>query len=218
MAGIQPQGIASRRDGRHRAGHDPRSSERTAASPDPASGRSEESGSTPGLLTRRDAPCDRIPDSSGGYSTGRGLGHRLGAAAGRLSWPKGRHRCSLPSKRPVAGPRGRHDAEDLASGSAERARGAGRPHGRGLVGGLFSRRDRTGHRQRRYPGKADDPALGPGFRPARGGLEGAYRDRFGPGLQPGREDAGLGQPGFGQGGKSQRDPLGRDDSSTIDEP
>ncbi len=147
--------------------------------------------------------------SSGAHSARRGLGRRHSAPAARLPGPEGCRYFCLPPRRPDAHPRGWYDTADLAARSAECSRRAGRPHGRGLGGGLLARRQGPGHRQRRHPRASDDQALGPGFRSTPGGLEGPHGHGLGARVQPRRTDARLREPGFRQAGASQRHPLGR---------
>ena len=104
------------------------------------------------------------------------------------SGPEGCRSFCLPPRRPDARPRGWHDTADLAARSAECSRRTGRPHRRGLGGGLLARRQGPGHRQRRHPRASDDQALGPGLRATPGRLEGPHGHRLGARLQPRRPD------------------------------
>ena len=75
----------------------------------------------------------------------------------------------------------------------------------------------AGDFERRYRRAADDPALGSEFGEATGWLEGAFGHDPGPGVQPGRANAGISQPGGRQVGTGQRQALGRLDSRRFEE-
>ena len=160
----QPERIATGRAGRLGTRDDPRSSERTVTGPDLGLGTTRKVPLSV-VLVRRNPPGDRVSDGPRrDHSRPRsGISPRPGGShvfPGR----KARGRRRVPPGRPVADPRGRHEAADLAARSAGRARRTGRPHRRGLGRRLLARRQGPGHRQRRHQRAPDDQALGPGFR------------------------------------------------------
>ena len=105
----------------------------------------------------------------------------------------------------------------LVSGSgsrpATRARRAGRPSRRGLVRGVFARRQGPGNRQRRHRRTPDNPAVGTVLGEATGRLEGAFVHGLGPGLQPGRTNRWPRRASIQGTGVGQRQALGCLDAS-----